>query len=57
MAALGATLGVGEGCCCAAGSLAVFAMELSADAKVWMPQRQRKTRTSVVLLVAFLIRD
>jgi hypothetical protein len=56
MGALGATLGEGEGRCCAAGSVAVFAVELSAAAKRLMPQRLRKIRTSVVLLAAFLIR-
>jgi hypothetical protein len=56
MVVLGATLGEGEGRCCAAGSMAVFALE-SAVAKTLMPQRVRKIRTSAVLLVAFLIRD
>jgi len=65
MAALGATLGEGEGFCCVAGSLATTAVEFPAEfaeafwgpAKVLMPQRLRKIRTSVVPLVAFLIRD
>ena len=67
MAALGPTVGEGEGFCCAAGSLGVVAtlvelpvdtaFELSAAAKMLVPQRHRNTRTSVVLFVAFVIRD
>jgi hypothetical protein len=67
MAALGATVGEGEGCGCVAGSLEVIAtlvefpvatsFELSAAAKTLAPQRHRNIRTSVVLLVAFVIRD
>jgi hypothetical protein len=56
MVVLGATVGEGEGRCCAAGSVAVFAVELAVP-KMLMPQRLRKIRTSAVLLVAFLIRD
>jgi len=63
--ALGATLGEGEGCGCPDGSLALtlvkllslFAVEFSAEAKVLMPQRPKRLRTSTVLLEAFLIRD
>jgi hypothetical protein len=66
MEALGATVGAGEACC-TAGSLGVVAtlvefavdvsFERSTAAKVLTAQRHRNIRTSVVLLVAFVIRD
>jgi hypothetical protein len=63
---MGAAIGFGEGCCTAGEpgvevTLVEFAadisLELSALAKMLTQQRHRNTRTSVVLLVAFVIRD
>src|SRR4029079_12987344 len=59
---LGATAGVGEGFCCGAVAaiVTVESMEVavgtaaaSPAAKLCTPHRQMKTRTSVVLMVAF----
>ncbi|HAF23077.1 MAG TPA: hypothetical protein DCK93_09250 [Blastocatellia bacterium] len=67
MTALGVAAGEGDGFCAGTGSSGwavevvelpvMIAFELSGAAKLLIPQRHKNARTSVVLLVAFVIRD